>query len=83
MPVYTPSFQQHLALKVWRRWGAWVAQSVKCPMLAQAQVMTSRFMSSSPTLGSVLTAQSLESVLDSVSPSLIAPPPLVLGLCQK
>ena len=33
-------------------------------------------VSSSPTLGSVLTAQSLEPAWDSVSPSLSVPPPL-------
>ena len=38
--------------------GAWVAQSVKRPTLAQ--VMISRLVSLSPTSGSVLTAQSLE-----------------------
>ena len=59
-------------------WGAWVAQSVK--HLTSAQVMISWFVSSSPTWGSVLTAQSLEPVSDSVSPSLSAPPLLVLCL---
>ena len=39
-------------------WGTWVAQSVKHP--TSAQVMISRFVSSSPTSGSVLTAWSLE-----------------------
>ena len=48
--------------------GAWVAQLFKCP--TSAQVMISQFMSSSPTPGSVLTAQSLDPALDSVSPSL-------------
>ena len=48
--------------------GTWVAQSVKCP--TSAQVMISRFVSSSPVSGSVLTAQSLKPVSDSVSPSL-------------
>ena len=48
--------------------GSWVAQSVKRP--TSAQVMISRSVSSSPALGSVLTAQSLEPVSDSVSPSL-------------
>ena len=38
--------------------GTWVAQSVK--RLTSAQVMISRSVSSSPALGSVLTAQSLE-----------------------
>ena len=38
--------------------------------LTSAQVMISRSVSSSPTSGSVLTAQSLEPVSDSVSPSL-------------
>ena len=47
--------------------GAWVAQLVKRPTLAQ--VMISRSGSSSPASGSVLTAQSLEPTSDSVSPS--------------
>ena len=55
-------------------WGLWMAQSVKRP--TSVQVMISRFMSSSPTSGSVLTAQSLEPASDSVSPSLSASPPL-------
>ena len=64
-------------------WGAWVAQSVKRPTLAQVTI--SRSVSSSPASGSVLTAQSLEPVSDSVSPSLSAPPPfmLCLSLSQK
>ena len=63
--------------------GAWVARSVKRP--TSAQVKISRFMSSSPVSGSVLTAQSLEPVSDSVSPSLCDPPPfmLCLSLSQK
>ena len=63
--------------------GAWVAQSVKRP--TSTQVMTSRFMSSCPVSGSVLTARSLEPASDSVSPSLSAPPPfmLCLSLSQK
>ena len=48
--------------------GAWVAQSVKRPTLAQVMILLS--VSSSPTSGSVLTAQSLEPALVSVSPSL-------------
>ena len=48
--------------------GAWVAQSVERP--TSAQVMISRSVSSSPASGSVLTAQSLEPVSDSGSPSL-------------
>ena len=48
--------------------GTWVAQSVKRPTLAQVVIL--RSMSLSPALGSVLTAQSLEPVSDSVSPSL-------------
>ena len=51
-----------------RAWGTWVAQSVEPPTLAQ--VMISQFVSSSPVLGSVLTAQSLEPASHSVSPSL-------------
>ena len=50
-----------------------VAQSVESP--ASAQVMTSRFMSSSPALVSVLAAQSLEPASDSVAPSLSLPLP--------
>ena len=53
-------------------WGAWVAQSVKPP--TSAQVMISRTVSSSLASGSVLTAQSLEPVSDSVSPSLCPSP---------
>ena len=45
-----------------------MAQSVKHPTLVQ--VMVSQVVSSSPASGSVLTAQSLEPALDSVSPSL-------------
>ena len=48
--------------------GAWVAQSVEQP--TSAQVMISQSVGSSPASGSVLTAQSLEPVSDSVSPSL-------------
>ena len=64
--------------------GAWVAQAVKRPISAHhLQVMISQFMSSSPTLGSVLTAQSLEPASDSVSRSLSAPPFLTLCLSPK
>ena len=64
-------------------WGAGVAQLVK--RLTLAQVMNSRSVSSSPALGSVLTAQSLEPVSDSVSPCLSDLPPFVLclSLSQK
>ena len=55
-----------------------MAQSVEHP--TSAQVMIPRFVGSSPALGSVLTAQSLEPASDSVSPSLSAPPPLALCL---
>ena len=60
--------------------GAWVAQSAKCP--TSAQVTISQFMGSSPASGSVLTAQSLEPVSDSVSPSFSAPPLLALCLSK-
>ena len=53
-----------------------MAQSVKCP--TSAQVMISPFPTSSPVSGFVLTSQSLELALDSVSPILSAPPLLVL-----
>ena len=58
--------------------GASVAQSFK--YLTSAQVTISWFVSSSPASGSVLMAQSLEPASDSVSPSLSAPPLLVLCL---
>ena len=49
--------------------GAWVAQPVKG--MTSAQVMVSRFVGLSPmSVRSVLTAQSLDPALDSVSPSL-------------
>ena len=60
-------------------WGTWVAQSVGQPTLAQ--VMISWLMSSNPTSGSVLTAQSLEPASDSRSPSLSALP--LLELCPS
>ena len=50
-----------------------MAQSVG--RLTSAQVVISRSVSLSPASGSVLTAQSLEPVSDSVSPSLSASPP--------
>ena len=56
--------------------GACVAQSVERP--TSAQVMISRFVSSSPASGSVLTDQSLEPASDSVSPSLSIPPLFML-----
>ena len=52
--------------------GAWVAQLVG--HLTLAQVMISRFVSSSPTSGFVLTAKSLEPASDSVTHSLSVPP---------
>ena len=61
----------------WLR-GTWEAQSVK--RLTSAQVMISRFVSLSPASSSVLTAQSLESALDSVPPSLSASPLLTVCL---
>ena len=53
--------------------GVWMAQSVK--RLTLAQVVISWLTGSSPTLGSVLTAQSLEPASDSVSSSLTLPLP--------
>ena len=55
-----------------------MAESVKRP--TSAQVIISRFVGSNPVSGSVLTAQNLEPALDSMSPSLSAPPLLVLCL---
>ena len=59
----------------------WVAQSVRCPTLAQ--VMISQFIGLSPALGSVLTAQILEPASDYVFPPLSAPPSLMLCLSLK
>ena len=53
-------------------WGTWVAQSVE--RLTLDQVMISRFVSSSPVSGSVLTPQILEPSSDSVSPPLSVSP---------
>ena len=52
--------------------GTWVAQLVKCLTLDQAMIPW--FLSLSPMLGFVLTAQSLEPASDSVSLSLLAFP---------
>ena len=62
-------------------WGAWMAQSVECPTLAQ--VMISWLVNSGPGSGSVLAAQSLEPALDSVFPSLSAPLTLAFSLSLK
>ena len=70
---------KHLKNNITR--GTRVAQSVK--HLTSAQVMISQLVSSSPTWGSVLTAQSLEPALDSVSSSLSAPPLLARSLSLK
>ena len=60
--------------------GPWVAHSVERP--TSAQVMISQFVGSNPMSDSVLTAQSLESASDSVSPSLSAPLPLTLSVSK-
>ena len=83
-PTHALSLSLSLFLsKIKQGWGAWVAQSVE--HLTSAQVMISQSVGSSPTSGSVLTAQSLEPVSDSVSPSLSDPPlfMLCLSLSQK
>ena len=61
--------------------GDWGAQAGKRP--TSAGVMISQFVSSSPALGSVLTAQSLEPASDSVSPSLSDPTLLQLSLINE
>ena len=60
------------AFKMLRHQSAWVAQSVKHPTTAQVMILWC--VSLSPSSGSVLTARSMETALDSVSPSLSAPP---------
>ena len=66
----------HNSQNINRLKGAWVAQSVKRP--TSAQVMTYWSVGSSPTWGSVLTAQRPGPTSDAASPSLSAPPPLTL-----
>ena len=53
-----------------------MAQSIKHQTLAQVMIL--QFVTSSPALGSVLTAQSLDPTSDSVSFSLSIPLPLAL-----
>ena len=62
-------------------WGAWVAQLAERP--TSTQVIISQFVGSSPTSGSVLTAQSLEPASDSVSLSLCPSPTCALSLSLK
>ena len=67
-----------LHIKQWKSRGAWVARLVRRP--TSAQVMISQLVGSGPMSGSVLTAQSLEPVSDSVSPPLSVPSQLVFSL---
>ena len=78
--LHSMPIQESAGLKKTCFWGAWVAQSARRP--TSAQVMISQSVSSSPTSGSVLTAQSLEPASDSVSPSLSAPPLLMICLSK-
>ena len=74
-------YDNYTPIKKQSYWDAWVAQSVKHPALAQ--VMISRFMSSSPASGSLLAAWSPLQVL---CPSLsLCPSPYshLLSLSQK
>ena len=64
--------------RILRDWGAWVAQSVGCPTLAQ--VMISWFVGLSPTLSSLLLAQSLLQIL---CPPLSLPLPCSYSCCLK
>ena len=75
------SLLSSLSLKMNKHWGAWVAQSAKHSTLAQVPI--TRFVGSSPMSGSVLTAQSLEPVSDSVFPSLSASHLLMISFSQK
>ena len=61
--------------------GTWVAQLVK--YLTSTQVMISRFVGSNPASGSVLTARNMEPASGAVSPSLAAPPLLILCLSKN
>ena len=77
--VCTVPTSPYHSLKILGPRGPWLAQLVN--QLTLAQVMILRFVGSSPASGSVLTAQCLEPASDSVSPSLSAPPLLMLCLC--
>ena len=70
-----------LLLQSDQKMGRLVAQSVK--RLTSAQVMISRLVSSSPALGSVLTAWSREPASDSVSPSFSLPLPVLCSVSLK
>ena len=74
------SYQTGRALRQRKAWGAWVAQSVNHPTLAQ--VMISWFVSSSPMSDSVLTAQSLLRILY-LAVSLLLPASHFLSLSQR
>ena len=75
-------YSDSLFLKKIMHWGAWVSQSVG--RLTSVQVMISRFVSSSPASGSVLTARSLEPVQILCLPlSLPLPCSCSASLCLK
>ena len=61
-------------------WGAWVAQSVESNFGSGHDLTVREF---EPRVGSVLTAQSLEPISDSVSPPLSTPPLLTLCVSQS
>ena len=73
------------ATKIVSTWGAWVAQLVERPTLAQVMIL--RTVGSRPASSSALTAQSMKPDSDSVSPSLSLPLPsshsLFLSLKNK
>ena len=74
----TACLSLHLPLKTRRCGGVWVAHSVGCP--TSAQVMISQSVGWNPTLGSVLTVQSLKPALESVSLSPCPSPTHTLSL---
>ena len=78
--LYCSTLDFLLRVNIDKNQGTWVAQSVERP--TSAQVMISQFVSLSPASGSVLPAQGLEPALNSVSPSLSAPPLLTLSLSK-
>ena len=81
----TDPFPEHNGLKLMltkvSNWCDWLAQSVRRQTLTQVVIL--QFVGSSPTSGSVLTAQNLEPASHSLSPSLSALPLLLLCLSQK
>ena len=76
------SLDKNITLKI-KGWGTWVSQLVKCLTSVQVTISCTRFVGSSPSSGSGMTAGSLEPALDCVSlPLCPSPPPHTLSLSK-